>query len=442
MFERILKWIRTHYAKTVSSIAFYPAIIAIIFLILSWLMLKLDFSELGKSFKKQLNWLSLKDASTARSILTAIAGGVISLTVFSFSMVMIVLNQAASQMSNRILNSMIENRFQQIVLGFYIGTIVYALFLLSTIRDITSGIYVPAISIYFLIGLTITDIFLFIYFLDYVTQTVKYETVIKRVKDQTMLAMKKHYSPIESLNLHFPETSYKDVKAVESGYFQGIQQNSILELASKYNVRFEFLHPVGTYLIAGSNLVRAYGTKDIPDEGLDELMLSIDFYDGQPIDRNPEYGFRQLAEVAIRALSPGVNDPATAVLSINALSALFAYRLKNCQSSVIETSDHKTGILLTVQNFKDLFKDCIYPIWDYGNKDRYIQQALTHMLKQLNELDEHKDQESLFEKLLLKNNFFYLKARLSSACRFRAGSSTLVVWTMTAYAILHRLQFV
>ena len=90
------------------------------------------------------------------------------------------------------------------------------------------------------------------------------------------------------------------------------------------------------------------------------------------------------------------------MLSINAISALFAYRLKNCQSSVIETSDHKTGILLTVPNFKDLFKDCIYPIWDYGNKDRYIQQALTHMLKQLNELDEHKDQESLFEKLLLK----------------------------------------
>ena len=90
-------------------------------------------------------------------------------------MVMIALNQAASQMSNRVLSSMIENRFQQIVLGFYIGTIVYALFLLSTIRDINSGVYVPALSIYLLILLTVIDIFLFIYFLDYVTQTVKYE---------------------------------------------------------------------------------------------------------------------------------------------------------------------------------------------------------------------------------------------------------------------------
>ena len=160
------KWIRIYYKKTVESIAFYPALIAVGFLILSWGMLAFDFSDYGKQIKSGLSWLSLKDASTARTIISTVAGAIISLTVFSFSMVMIVLNQAASQMSNRVLNSMIENRFQQIILGIYIGTIVYALFLLSTIRDISSGIYVPAFSIYALILLTVIDIFLFIYFLD------------------------------------------------------------------------------------------------------------------------------------------------------------------------------------------------------------------------------------------------------------------------------------
>ena len=91
-------------------------------------------------------------------------------------------------MSNRVLNSMIENRFQQVILGIYIGTIVYALFLLSTIRDISSGIYVPAFSIYLLILLTVIDIFLFIYFLDYVTQTVKYETVFTWAQFDSWLA--------------------------------------------------------------------------------------------------------------------------------------------------------------------------------------------------------------------------------------------------------------
>ncbi|MGA9652188.1 DUF2254 family protein, partial [Pedobacter sp.] len=153
------------YQKTVNSIAFYPAIIALGFLALCGLMITLDYSGQGKFIKGQLHWLRLKDASTARSIIAAIASGIISLTVFSFSMVMIVLNQAASQMSNRVLGQLIGNKFQQIVLGIYIGTIIYAFFLLSTIRDIDSGIYIPALSTYLLIFFTIFDIFLFIYFL-------------------------------------------------------------------------------------------------------------------------------------------------------------------------------------------------------------------------------------------------------------------------------------
>ena len=68
---------------------------------------------------------------------------------------------------------------------------VYALFLLSTIRDISRGIYVPALSIYLLIFLTVIDIFIFIYFLDYVTQTVKYATVIDRIQNKRWIACKK-----------------------------------------------------------------------------------------------------------------------------------------------------------------------------------------------------------------------------------------------------------
>ncbi|MDQ2862375.1 MAG: DUF2254 domain-containing protein, partial [Bacteroidota bacterium] len=206
MNMNITKWFRTYYNKITGSIAFYPAIIAIFFLFISWGMIEIDFSPWGKHLKAGLSWLSLKDATTARSIISTVAGAIISLAVFSFSMVMIVLNQAASQMSNRVLTSMIENRFQQIILGIYIGTIVYALFLLSTIRDITSGIYVPALSIYLLILLTVIDIFLFIYFLDYVTQTVKYDTVIHRVQKQTMDTMKKRFE-----DMHEESVSWSDM---------------------------------------------------------------------------------------------------------------------------------------------------------------------------------------------------------------------------------------
>jgi uncharacterized membrane protein len=181
MKQGLLKWVRLRYSTVINSIAFLPAVIALVFLIFPWLMIEVDFSTYGKQVKRKLSWLSLKDATTARTIISTIVSGIISLTAFSFSLVMLILNQAASQMSNRVLDKLIGNRFQQSVLGCYIGTIVYALFLLSTIRDINSGVHVPALSTYLLIAWAIFDIFLFIYFLHYITQSVKYETIIHRI---------------------------------------------------------------------------------------------------------------------------------------------------------------------------------------------------------------------------------------------------------------------
>ena len=91
MVQLVLKWFRNTYKKTITSIAFLPAVISLSFLVLSFFMIEFDFSPSGKHIKSNLHWLSLKDAQTARSICTTIAGGVISLAVFSFSMVMILL---------------------------------------------------------------------------------------------------------------------------------------------------------------------------------------------------------------------------------------------------------------------------------------------------------------------------------------------------------------
>lgn len=405
MVTKPVKWIRIHINKITQSIAFYPAIIAICFLLLSWGMLKIDFSPWGKQLKQHLSWLSLKDASTGRTIISTVAGAIISLTVFSFSMVMIVLNQAASQMSNRVLSSMIENRFQQIVLGCYIGTIVYALFLLSTIRDINSGVYVPALSIYLLILLTVIDIFLFIYFLDYVTQTVKYETVIRRVQSQTIDAMKTKFCTISydappdwSLLPHIA------LKTSDADYFQGFNQKRLLEIATTQNLMFSILCKPGDFLIKGIPFLLVYGSKLPNKDCINKIIPVMDFYKGQPVDVNPDYGFHQLAEVAIKALSPGINDPATAVISLHALTDLLSFRLSNCLPLIIKDQNGIARIHVNSSTFDSLFIKCIYPIWNYGQKDQYIQNELKLMLAQLEQADAKHFYQSLFNDLLEKIN--------------------------------------
>jgi len=398
----VTKQLRIFYTRIITSIAFMPAIIAVGFLFLSWAMLELDFSEFGKHIKSNAGWLSLKDASTARSIISTVAGAVLSLTVFSFSMVMIVLNQAASQMSNRVLTSMIQNRFQQVILGFYIGTIVYALFLLSTIRDISSGIYVPSLSVYLLIIFTVIDIFLFIYFLDYVTKTVKYETVIKRIQDKTHHSISGTFKEGAIFNEGTSSLPFSAIKAPHSNYFQGFNEKALLQIAAENDIYFHFMYKRSTHIVSGNIFLRVYCKETIDDAKVKEILGAVDFYNGQPITRNADYGFMQLAEVALKALSPGINDPATAVISLNALADILAKRLYSTLPQTIYDDKGTARIYCPATTFEDIFNKCIVPIWHYGKEDPYIQSEMPLVLNQLKEADQRKKYTKLFDDLLVK----------------------------------------
>lgn len=387
MHIRLSNWISIYYNKIRESIAFYPAIIAIAFLALSWGMLEVDFSDFGKQVKSGLSWLSLRDASTARSIISTVAGAIISLTVFSFSMVMIVLNQAASQMSNRVLNSMIENRFQQVVLGIYIGTIVYALFLLSTIRDNSNGLNVPALSIYLLLLLTVIDIFLFIYFLDYVTQTVKYETVINRIKKHTLHTMSTDRVNSAEALPNWERLPFIEVKAQKSGYFQGINEKQLSELAKHHDFYITFLHMQSAFILEGTPLLWLHSEKSFKGKDLEKIHETIYFFTGQPINSNSNYGFKQLSEVAVKALSPGINDPGTAVLSLHALFEMLAYRLQRIGHLLVMDNDDVCRILVPKPTLEEMFKSYIIPIWDYGKGDAYLCKELIKMIEQLKVID-------------------------------------------------------
>ncbi len=402
MKNSITQWLRIYYNNIISSIAFYPALMAFGFLILSWIMLEIDFSNWGQELKSQLNWLRLKDATTARSIIATVAGAVISLTVFSFSMVMIVLNQAASQMSNRVLTSMIENRFQQLVLGFYIGTIVYALFLLSTIRDTSNGIYIPALSIYLLILMTVIAIFLFIYFLDYVTQTVKFETVIERVMTQTFTSLKRDCKEIEQDNMTWEHLPFTEIKTQQSNYFQSFKTKDLLELASDENLFITFLYPQGTFLIKGSVFMKVYSGKTVLDECKNKIAKHIDFYNGQPIAVNANYGFNQLAEIALKALSPGINDPGTAIIALQAITSLLQFRLNHNQPVLSIDKGKIPRIYTPVISFDAVFKHCFDAIWNYGKNDQYIQKEMLFLIIQLKNADSEGRYTNLFDPLISK----------------------------------------
>jgi len=379
-------WAKERYHQVINSIAFYPAIIALLFLIVSALSISFDFSEEGKQLKSHLQWLKLKDASTARSIISSIAAGIISLTVFSFSMVMIVLNQTAAQMSNRILDKLIGSRFQQVVLGIYVGTIVYALFLLSTIRDIDDGIHIPALSTYLLIALTICDIFLFIYFLHYITQSVKYDVIIKRIHKDTKDALEQtHDLNVQSITSPFEER--QTITNTKSGIYEGVSENALIEICDAHDATVFILPTPGSFLLEGIPMIKS--NKLLPDDIVNEIQMTLYVHSTESIDDNFFYGFKQLSEVAIKALSPGINDPGTAIQALRALFELLRYKVNHFQAVVIRNKSGQVRIIKEELTFKKIFETTILPIWDYGKNDRLIQNELATLLSQMQSLTPH-----------------------------------------------------
>lgn len=398
MLRSISKGLKTIFRRTISSIAFLPSSIGIGFLLLSFIAIRFDYSVTGQSLKAGMHWLVLKDANTARSICTAVASGLISLVVFSFSMFMIVLNQAASQMSNRILDKLIGNRFQQVVLGFYIGTIIYALFLLSTIR-VDSPMYVPAISTYLLIILTISNIFLFVYFLHYITDAVKYETIIKKIHQQTKEELLRSAATDKIPEFILPQDELFYFHSVKSGIFQNADIKELISICCDHNVVICFLYPTGTFILEKAPLFSISGANHVSQEFLDEAALYINISPGQSIDTNFYNGFQHLMEIALKALSPAMNDPDTAVLALQALFDLLSIRARVEPQTIFCDSNKYVRLVLCGLELSEIFHHFIFPIWDYGKNDRLIQREFLHLSEQLKYYGEFAEIEKL-EKMI------------------------------------------
>ncbi len=379
--NRILSWLKRNYRKVVSSIAFYPMFIVVLFAVGGWFLVTLDRSEWGIELKSSNPWLGLKDAAAARSIVSTIAAGILSLAVFSFSMVMVVLNQAASQLSNRILDQLIGDRFQQLVLGIYIGTIVHAMMLLTTIRENDQGTSIPALSIYVLIGFTILDIFLFIYFLHFVTRAVQYEVIIHHIQRDTRSALEKRCAlelpdPIPNTNpLPF------SVNSENSGLYEGVDQKRLLRFCERHDVMVQITELPGSFILSGSPLL--YTDRPLVGDELDDLRSQFQLARSSSVAGHFSFGFRQLTEIAMKALSPGVNDPGTALLALRSLFRLFV--LRSALHPQQNFSDEKGNLRIIVRewSFELLFTSTIHAIWDYGKEDRSVRYELEHLLVQL-----------------------------------------------------------
>lgn len=276
MLRSLLSKAKSALQRITSSIAFYPSAILLGHLVLAFVLINTDQYDIMQEAGDYLKFVLINDANTARSILSVTIGGLISLMVFSFSMVMIIVNQASSNYSPRLIPGLISEKGNQIVLGFYLGTIVFNLFVLMSIlptdqQEINHGIAIQVGTL-----LSIFCLALFIYFIHTISTTIQIshilEQIIKSSKQRLEVIIEDQVTYDAGPEL---EDNYNSILCEAGGYYQGIVSSRFVELANEWQSHL-FIHPFkGQHILKGEPLISYHA--DLGDEQVEELLSLTQF---------------------------------------------------------------------------------------------------------------------------------------------------------------------
>ncbi len=401
--------IKVWYHLLSNSIGFYPTLISIIFFVISLIMILLESGGGTEYFIKYFPVLMISSKDTARIILSTIAGGVISLTVFSFTMVMIVFNQAATNYSPRIIPGLISRKFHQVVLGFYVGTLIYCFIIMINIDSRHFGISVPAFAVFIGVFFGIVCLILFVYFIHSISNSIQIGNILQEIYKQTLDGMKKEEEENENPDESGFEDSdnWKSIMSPQSGYLQRIEQNKILSILTKKNARLEIVIPIGSFILEGSPLAKI--SNNVEKKIIEQILGNFIFFEEEIVEENYYLGFKQITETAVKALSPGINDPGTAIKAIDYITDLITYKLSLKEKRLIYYKKVPRILLRNPSNATLLYY-CFAPIRQYGKKDVVLILKLINSLKEILLSTEQRFEEIIFNeaKTLVEDAMKYL----------------------------------
>lgn len=273
-------------------------------------------------------WIFSGDAATARGLLSTIASGMITMTSLVVSLTILVLSQAARQLGPRLIYNFVGDRSIQAVIGLFMATILYTLFILRSINDELGPQNVPRFAVTFAGIFTIACLFALLAYINKLAHSIVSDTVVRQVGDNLDAAIAD--CPClpdrteDSVDLDRESLELENRRCIgfeKGGYVQMIDYEALCRAAVRFDlilvvqvVPGEFVLPKGKYVEIRS---REPVGNSVESEIHEAFVIGPERTSAQDLG----YSVRQLVEIALRALSPSTNDPYTAIAVIDRLAA-------------------------------------------------------------------------------------------------------------------------
>jgi uncharacterized membrane protein len=316
-----------------SSYWFLPTIFAFIAIALAFTMLWLDVQGYY-GFIEEWGWMYSVGTDGAREVLSAVASSTIGVAGTAFSITIVALQLASSNFGPRLLRNFMQDTGNQIVLGTFIGTFIYSLLVLRTIRGDGDDFdkFVPQLSVTVGLLLAIASIGVLIYFIHHASTIIQVSHVIADTSKELDRAIERLFPEKLGRSASQPRLEEEDipadfdvntygVKAKDSGYLQAIDNEELMKLACKQNLIFRLNYRPGKFVVPGNEWIVIYPRKCVTRKLLKKLDDTLILGKERTEQQDVEFPIEQLVEIALRALSPSLNDPFTAIRCIDRLSA-------------------------------------------------------------------------------------------------------------------------
>jgi uncharacterized membrane protein len=269
----------------------------------------------------------------AREVLSTIAGAMLTFTGLVFTVTMLVLQMASGQLSPRVMRTFLRDRGTQFVLGIFVATFLYTLVVLRYVRSPAEdgNAFVPGLAIGVGFLLLLASVGAFVYYIDHMAQTIRAGSVIHRIAAEARNELDELYpEPIgEPVKVELDEDVRPRtepaaiVPAPGPGVLLEVDEHRLLNATrseAESERLLELVPVIGDYVPEGAPLFRLWG--DWSADEREGIARAVQFGSERTVSHDLAFGFRQLVDIAERALSTGVNDPTTAVQALDRIHDL------------------------------------------------------------------------------------------------------------------------
>lgn len=364
-----------------SKIAFYPTLLAFSGFIFAMIMLILENRGISKYLIEHAPILVVDNGDTAMTILSSLISGLISVVVFSFSMVMLLLSQASSNYSPRLLPGLISDKRHQVILGIYLFTILYCIFVLFSIQPTGDKYQIPGFSVLLGIVETVVCIYAFIYFIHNISQSIQISNILQNIFQTAKRRLNELIDREEHDLGDFPSTDdWHEYYSDDSGYLQNISFTNLIDICENQETRLHILPVKGIFVLNGIPLFKS--EKKLDQETVEKVLSNFNFSREELVSDNYTLAFKQITEIIVKAMSPGINDPGTAINGIDYLTELLGIRMQKKDSSKIIRNE-TVYIKMNTVDFDKLIYNIMGSIRTYCKHDIIIVQKLLLMFHYL-----------------------------------------------------------